>query len=130
MSGAPNRAIEILAQLVRFDTTSHRSNLDLIAFIEDHLKRCGVESHRIENDDSTKSNLLATIGPMREGGVVLSGHTDVVPVTGQDWSSNPFELTARTVDGAGRQYGRGSADMKGFSVVGVASPRGKNRVYA
>ena len=114
MSGAPNRAIEILAQLVRFDTTSHRSNLDLIAFIEDHLKRCGVESHRIENDDSTKSNLLATIGPMREGGVVLSGHTDVVPVTGQDWSSNPFELTARTVDGAGRQYGRGSADMKGF----------------
>ncbi|MBT3399675.1 MAG: M20/M25/M40 family metallo-hydrolase, partial [Rhodospirillaceae bacterium] len=114
MPGEPNRAIEILAQLVSFDTTSHRSNLELIAFIEEYLARHGVVSQRIENDDGTKSNLLATIGPARAGGVVLSGHTDVVPVTGQDWISDPFELTARDVDGEARQYARGSADMKGF----------------
>jgi acetylornithine deacetylase len=114
MGTAPDRAIEILAQLVGFDTTSHHSNLDLIAFVEDFLARHGIESRRIESDDGAKSNLLATIGPMRAGGIVLSGHTDVVPVTGQDWTSDPFELTARTVNGEARQYGRGAADMKGF----------------
>ncbi|MEP4885695.1 MAG: acetylornithine deacetylase, partial [Alphaproteobacteria bacterium] len=77
MPGESNRAIEILAQLVGFDTTSHRSNLELISFIEDYLARHGVASQRIESDDGSKSNLLATIGPAREGGVVLSGHTDV-----------------------------------------------------
>jgi acetylornithine deacetylase len=114
MPEEPNRTIEILAQLVGFDTTSHRSNLDLIAFIEEYLARHGVQSQRIESDDGAKSNLLATIGPDREGGIVLSGHTDVVPVTGQDWTNDPFELTARNVDGEARQYARGSADMKGF----------------
>ncbi|MGB0570657.1 MAG: acetylornithine deacetylase [Alphaproteobacteria bacterium] len=114
MPGEPNRTIEILAQLVGFDTTSHKSNLDLIAFIEAYLARHGVQSQRIESDDGAKSNLLATIGPDRKGGVVLSGHTDVVPVTGQDWTNDPFELTARNVDGEARQYARGSADMKGF----------------
>ena len=114
MTGTPDRAIEILAQLVGFDTTSHLSNLAIIEFIEDYLARHGVESRRIESDDGRKSNLLATIGPMQDGGVVLSGHTDVVPVSGQNWSSDPFELTGRMVDGQARQYGRGSADMKGF----------------
>ena len=114
MPGEPNRAVALLAQLVGFDTTSHRSNLDLIAFIEDYLARHGIDSQRIENDDGTKSNLLATIGPQRVGGIVLSGHTDVVPVTGQDWTNDPFALTARTVEGEARQYARGSADMKGF----------------
>jgi acetylornithine deacetylase len=111
---SPDRAIEILAQLVGFDTTSRNSNLDLAAFVEDYLARCGVESQRIESDDGQKSNLLATIGPDRPGGVVLSGHTDVVPVTGQDWSADPFLLTEREVDGEVRHYARGAADMKGF----------------
>ena len=114
MSDTPRRAIELLARLVGFDTTSHRSNLDMIEFIERYLAHYKIVPRRIESDDGAKSNLLATIGPEMPGGVVLSGHTDVVPVTGQDWSSEPFELTARTVNGEARQYGRGSADMKGF----------------
>lgn len=120
MSVSPDRAIELLAQLVGFDTTSHRSNLDLIEFVEEYLERCGVESQRIESDDGAKSNLLATIGPAREGGVVLSGHTDVVPVTGQDWSTDPFLLSEKAVDGQPRHYARGAADMKGFIAAVLA----------
>lgn len=120
MAGAPDGAIEILAQLTGFDTTSRLSNLGLIEFVEDYLARHGVASQRIESDDGEKSNLLATIGPEIPGGVVLSGHTDVVPVTGQDWDTDPFLLTAKTVDGERRQYGRGSADMKGFIAAVLA----------
>ncbi len=120
MADTPDRAIELLAQLVGFDTTSHLSNLDLIEFIEDYLGRHGVKNERIDSDDGTKSNLLATIGPVCEGGVVLSGHTDVVPVTGQDWTSDPFLLTEKEVDGEIRHYARGSADMKGFIAAVLA----------
>jgi acetylornithine deacetylase len=108
------RTLEILAQLIGFDTTSHRSNLDLISFVEDYFNRHGVRSQRIESDDGEKSNLLASIGPDIAGGIVLSGHTDVVPVAGQEWSSDPFLLDTRIVDGAQHHFGRGTADMKGF----------------
>ena len=96
------RALPILERLVAFDTTSHLSNLALIDWVERYLAAHGVETRRIASADGAKANLLATIGPRVEGGIVLSGHTDVVPVTGQAWSSEPFELTERR----GRLYGR------------------------
>jgi acetylornithine deacetylase len=111
------RSIDILARLVAFDTTSRSSNLALIAFVEGELARLGVQGRRVPNEDGTKSNLFATIGPMVEGGVVLSGHTDVVPVDGQAWSSDPWTLTLRD----GRLYGRGSCDMKGFLALALAA---------
>jgi acetylornithine deacetylase len=111
------RAIEELGRLVAFDTTSRDSNLDLIAHVEALLARLGVESRRVANADGSKANLLATIGPMVEGGVVLSGHTDVVPVDGQAWTSPPFVVERRD----GRLYGRGTCDMKGFLALALAA---------
>ena len=111
------RATEHLARLVAFDTTSRRSNLDLIAYVEDVLARIGVASRRVVNADATKANLLASIGPAVEGGVVLSGHTDVVPVDGQPWTSDPFVLSLR----GDRLYGRGTCDMKGFLALALAT---------
>ncbi|MET0639131.1 MAG: acetylornithine deacetylase, partial [Hyphomicrobium sp.] len=84
--------VELLARLVAFDTTSHKNNLGLIAFVEDYLLQHGVASRRIVSDDGQKSSLYATVGPEHEGGVALSGHTDVVPVDGQTWTSDPFVL--------------------------------------
>jgi acetylornithine deacetylase len=110
-------AVEILAKLVAFDTTSRGSNLELIAYVESLLARHGIWSRRIANADGTKANLWARIGPEEPGGIVLSGHTDVVPVDGQPWTSNPFELTRR----GGRLYGRGSCDMKGFLALALAA---------
>jgi acetylornithine deacetylase len=101
---------ELLDPLIGFATVSRDSNLELIAFIQDHLQGLGVESELFYNPGRTKANLFATIGPRDRGGIVLSGHTDVVPVDGQAWETNPFRLTERE----GRLYGRGSADMKGF----------------
>jgi acetylornithine deacetylase len=109
-------AIAILGELVAFDTTSRRSNLGLIAYVEARLAAQGVLSRRIANADGAKANLLATVGPAVAGGVVLSGHTDVVPVDGQAWSSDPFALTARE----GRLFGRGTCDMKGFLALALA----------
>jgi acetylornithine deacetylase len=106
---------ELLARLVAFDTTSRNSNLDLIAFVEEYLEGFGVPSIRVDHEPG-KTNLYATIGPDIEGGIVLSGHTDVVPVDGQPWTSDPFTLTERD----GKLYGRGSADMKGFIAVALA----------
>jgi len=103
-------AIAILERLVAFDTTSRNSNLELIDWVEAELGRHGVAARRIYDDDGGKANLLATIGPAGPGGYVLSGHTDVVPVDGQAWTSDPFRLTERD----GRLYGRGACDMKGF----------------
>ncbi|WP_028222960.1 acetylornithine deacetylase [Paraburkholderia oxyphila] len=100
----------LLERLVAFQTVSRDSNLELIAFIEHYLAGFGVRSELIYNAERTKANLFATIGPGGRGGVVLSGHTDVVPVDGQAWTVEPFRLTARD----GRLYGRGTADMKGF----------------
>ncbi len=112
-----DRAIGILARLVAFDTTSRRSNLELIQWVERYLADLGVPSRRVPNADGTKSNLMAMIGPAVEGGVVLSGHTDVVPVDGQPWSSDPWILTERD----GRLYGRGTCDMKGFLALALAA---------
>ncbi|MEE1891220.1 acetylornithine deacetylase [Pseudomonas carassii] len=108
MSEVSSRAL--LERLVGFATVSRDSNLELIAFIRDYLAGLGVASELFHNEEGTKANLFATIGPADRGGVVLSGHTDVVPVEGQAWTVEPFRLTERE----GRLYGRGTADMKGF----------------
>lgn len=110
-------AREMLERLVGFATVSRDSNLELIAFIEEYLDEYGVEHWRVENDDGTKANLLARIGPEVADGVVLSGHTDVVPVDGQPWSSDPFTLIDKS---DGRLYGRGTCDMKGFIACALA----------
>lgn len=107
----------ILERLVGFDTVSDRSNLALIAFVESYLKEHGISSVRVPDETGEKASLYAQIGPAEAGGVILSGHTDVVPVKGQDWSSDPFTLTER----AGRLYGRGAADMKGFLAAALAA---------
>ncbi len=115
---------EMLARLVGFRTVSRDSNLDCIAFIREHLAAHGIASKTVPNKEGTKANLYATIGPMRDGGIVLSGHTDVVPVESQSWTSDPWTLTERD----GRLYGRGTCDMKGFvatalTVAAAASHR-------
>ena len=108
--------IEWISRLVAFDTTSSKSNLALIEDVEAYLHGFDIETFRVENDDKTKSNLYAIVGPRVEGGVVLSGHTDVVPVEGQDWSSDPWTVTEKNE----RLYGRGVADMKSFSAIGLS----------
>ncbi|WP_460448229.1 acetylornithine deacetylase [Alsobacter sp. SYSU BS001988] len=107
---------EMLARLVAFPTVSRDSNLDCIHFIRDYLAAHGVESRLVPNAAGDKANLYATVGPAEAGGVVLSGHTDVVPVDGQAWTSDPFTLTERD----GRLYGRGACDMKGFDALALA----------
>jgi acetylornithine deacetylase len=111
------RARPILERLVAFDTTSHLSNLALIEWVERYLEGFGVPSRRVPSTRGDKANLLASVGPDAEGGVVLSGHTDVVPVTGQAWTSDPFALTLRD----GRLFGRGASDMKGFIALALAA---------
>ena len=110
------RAIEILSRLVSFDTESSKSNLALIDDVEALLRAEGVAFTRAPNAAGDKAALFVTLGPMVDGGVVLSGHTDVVPVAGQSWTSDPFTL--READG--RLYGRGSCDMKGFAALALA----------
>ena len=110
------RARAILQRLVAFDTVSDRSNLALIDYVEGYFRDLGVATTRAPNAAGDKAALLATVGPMVAGGVVLSGHTDVVPVEGQIWSGDPFDL--REIDG--RLYGRGACDMKGFDAVVLA----------
>ena len=105
-----------LARLVAHDTTSSKSNLALIEDVEGYLHSHGAETQRVWNEDRTKANLYAIVGPNVEGGVVLSGHTDVVPVDGQAWSSDAFTLTERD----GRLYGRGTADMKSFPAIALS----------
>lgn len=107
---------ELTAKLIAFDTVSSRSNLALVDFIADYLAAHGVEALRLPNAAGDKAALFATIGPADRGGVVLSGHVDVVPVEGQAWSSPAFE--ARLADG--RLYGRGTCDMKGFVATALA----------
>ncbi|MFM8353782.1 MAG: M20/M25/M40 family metallo-hydrolase, partial [Gammaproteobacteria bacterium] len=107
---------ELLAALVAIPTVSRDSNLALIDFVADYLAAHGIAAERIESDCGTKANLLATIGPRVAGGVVLSGHTDVVPVDDQLWRTDPFSLTERY----GALYGRGTADMKAFLAIALA----------
>lgn len=108
--------LEWISRLVAFDTTSSKSNFALIEDVEAYLHSLGVETFRVENDEGTKSNLYAVVGQKAEGGVVLSGHTDVVPVAGQDWRSDPWTVIERD----GKLYGRGVADMKSFSAIGLS----------
>lgn len=109
--------LEWLTRLISHRTISSDSNLGLIEEVESYLGSMGISSKRITNEDGTKSNLYAVIGPPIEGGVVLSGHTDVVPVTGQDWATDPFTL----IEKDGRYYGRGTCDMKGFIAICLAA---------
>ena len=109
-------AIELLERLVAFESVSSRSNLDLIDFVESYLASFGVAARRSRDATGAKANLLASLGPAVPGGIILSGHTDVVPVEGQPWASDPFTL--RRADG--RLYGRGTADMKAFLAVVLA----------
>ena len=107
-------ALDIVKDLIAFDTTSRDSNLGLIDYAQGLLERSGARCRRSHDASGKKANLFATLGPDSDGGFVLSGHTDVVPVDGQDWSSDPFRPEVRD----GKLYGRGACDMKGF--VGVA----------
>lgn len=109
-------ALDLLARLVSFNTESDRSNLGLIGFVEDYLSAWQVPFVRLPNAAGDKAAIVATIGPLDRPGIVLSGHTDVVPVAGQSWSSDPFTL--RVADG--RAYGRGAVDMKGFLAIGLS----------
>ncbi|HEY1130992.1 MAG TPA: acetylornithine deacetylase [Roseateles sp.] len=115
-SGTPDSARQWLERLVAFDTTSRNSNLALIDDVESWLGQLGVPSTRVTSADGGKANLLFSIGPELPGGVVLSGHTDVVPIDGQPWSSDPWTLTERD----GKLYGRGAVDMKGFIATGLS----------
>ncbi|MDB2407211.1 acetylornithine deacetylase [Jannaschia sp.] len=106
----------ILDRLVAFPTVSRDSNLELIGWVEDYLSGYGVTSRRVYDATGKKAALYANVGPEVEGGVVLSGHTDVVPVDGQDWSTDPFTVTEK----GGKLYGRGTCDMKGFDALALA----------
>ena len=108
---------EILDRLVSFPTVSRDSNLDLVDWVEGYLASHGVVATRVYNADRSKAALYANVGPMVAGGVILSGHTDVVPVDGQPWSSDPWCVTERD----GRLYGRGTCDMKGFNALALAA---------
>lgn len=110
------QSLDMITRLVGFDTVSRNSNLDLIHYVRDYLAQHGVEGHLVMNDEGTKANLYATVGPNVEGGIVLSGHTDVVPVDGQPWDTDPFQL----VEKDGRLFGRGTCDMKAFSAIALA----------
>jgi len=109
-------AKELLARLVAFDTTSYKTNIPLIDFVEAYLAEYGIKSHRVPTPDGLKASLFATIGPKDGGGLALSGHTDVVPVAGQAWDTDPFTLVERD----GKLYGRGTCDMKGYLACALA----------
>lgn len=109
-------SISLIERLISFDTTSYNSNIQLIQFAADLLEGLGAVVRFTYDDTRQKGNLFATIGPADKPGIVLSGHTDVVPVEGQDWSSDPF----RAVERDGRLYGRGTADMKSFIAICLA----------
>jgi acetylornithine deacetylase len=110
-------AREILDRLVAFPTVSRDSNLDLVDWVEDYLAGHGVTARRVHDATGLKAALYANVGPEVEGGVVLSGHTDVVPVDGQAWDTDPFTVVER----GGRLYGRGTCDMKGFDALALAA---------
>ena len=109
-------SLELIDRLMSFDTTSDRSNLPLIEFVREYLAELGVESHLTYDDSREKANLFATIGPADRPGVILSGHTDIVPVASQKWTVDPYTVTRRD----DRLYGRGTADMKAFIAVTLA----------
>jgi acetylornithine deacetylase len=109
-------SLEMIGKLIAFDTTSRNSNLELIGFVRDYLAGLGIESRLVPDADGRKANLYATLGPPEKPGIALSGHTDVVPVDGQEWTSDPWQVVRRD----GRLYGRGACDMKGFLGIVLA----------
>ncbi|MCG8544048.1 MAG: acetylornithine deacetylase [Alphaproteobacteria bacterium] len=109
-------SLELIESLIEFDTTSSESNLGLIEYVKRYLAGYGVESTLVYDDEKRKANLYATVGPTDRPGICLSGHTDVVPVEGQNWDSDPFQL--RRADG--KLFGRGTADMKSFIAIALA----------
>ncbi|NYT86396.1 acetylornithine deacetylase [Pollutimonas harenae] len=111
------QSLDMITRLVGFDTVSRNSNMQLIEYVRDYLAGHGIDSQLVKSQDGKKSNLFASIGPDVEGGVVLSGHTDVVPVDGQPWDTDPFVLTEKD----GKLYGRGTCDMKSFIAVALAA---------
>ena len=113
----PNPTTEILTKLVAFDILGGEPNLAIIEWIEGYLTERGVDTHRVYNAEKTKASVHCRIGPAVDGGIILSGHTDVVPVVGQPWQTDPFVLTEKD----GKLYARGSADMKGFLACCLAS---------
>ena len=117
MAGEIVDSVEMLRRLIAFDTTSRNSNLALIDYVQEYLKAHGIESKLVPSEDGTKANMFATVGPNVAGGVVLSGHTDVVPVDGQPWDTDPWTLTLKS---DGKYYGRGTCDMKAFYAIALA----------
>ncbi|MCK0142781.1 acetylornithine deacetylase [Aliiroseovarius sp. F20344] len=111
-----DEAKRILKDLISFPTVSADSNLAMISYMADRLKNCGARVEVFQDPTGQKANLFATLGPNTDGGLVLSGHSDVVPVTDQDWTSDPFDMVERD----GRLYGRGTCDMKGFIAATLA----------
>lgn len=109
-------SLPIVEKLIGFDTTSRESNLELIAYVQQYLEDFGIESQLVHDEEGRKANLYATVGPADKSGICLSGHTDVVPVDGQAWDSDPF--VARIADG--KVFGRGTADMKSFIAIALA----------
>ncbi len=112
----PTPVIDVLDALIGFDTTSYNSNLELMEWVDQYLRSHGVTAERVYAEEGRKVNLWATIGPKDVPGYVLSGHTDTVPVEGQNWTSDPFKLTQR----GDRLFGRGTCDMKGFDACVLA----------
>jgi len=110
-------AIELLEKLVSFKTVSRDSNLDLINFVEEYLNSFGIHSHKVYDSTGEKAAIYANIGPKSQGGIILSGHSDVVPVDGQDWNTDPFKLVKKDE----LYYGRGASDMKGFLACALAA---------
>ena len=113
----PLSALDIMRRLVAFPTVSRDSNLDLVDWVEEYLDGFGVKAHRVYDATGKKAALYANVGPEVPDGIVLSGHTDVVPVDGQAWSSDPFEVTERD----GKYFGRGTCDMKGFDALALSA---------
>lgn len=111
------QTLEILEKLVAFDTVSSKPNMALMEWVRDLLADAGIAATLIPDASGAKANLFASVGPATAGGVMLSGHTDVVPVDGQDWTMPPFALTQAN----GRVYGRGTTDMKGFCASAIAT---------
>ena len=110
------KVLQLIEKLISYDTTSRNSNLDIIKFIEDYLAGHGVKSKLVYNEGEGKANLYATLGDQTKSGIMLSGHTDVVPVDGQDWDTDPFKVIQKD----GKLFGRGTSDMKSFIALVLA----------
>jgi len=117
MNDTLTNALTILEKLVSFDSISGKPTHNIIGYIQSYLDEHGVSTTLSYDDDGERANIFATIGPKIDGGVILNGHTDVVPVAGQNWTTDPFVLTRK----GDRLYGRGSVDMKGFLACVLAS---------